>query len=68
MLLWAEVQSTDFPVRSKLLAREIKQTKPDLIGMQEVAIWRRGPDGLKDGATTPPLRSSTTSSRRCGAT
>ena len=52
-LLWAEVQSTDFPVRSKLLAREIKQTKPDVIGMQEVAIWRRGPDGLKDGATTP---------------
>jgi hypothetical protein len=51
--LWAEVQSTDFPVRSKLLAREIKQTKPDLIGMQEVAIWRRGPVGLKDGATTP---------------
>ena len=52
--LWAEVQSTDFPVRSTLLAREIKQAKPgDLIGMQEVAIWRRGPDGLKDGATTP---------------
>jgi hypothetical protein len=21
--------------------------------MQEVAVWRRGPDGLKDGATTP---------------
>jgi hypothetical protein len=51
--LWAEVQSTDFPVRSKLLAREIKRTKPDLIGMQEVAIWRRGPVGVKDGATTP---------------
>ena len=51
--LWAEVQSTDFPVRSKLIAREIKQTKPDLIGMQEVAIWRRGPIGVKDGATTP---------------
>ena len=51
--LWAEVQSTDFPVRSRLLAREIKQTQPDLIGMQEVAIWRRGADGLKDGATTP---------------
>ena len=51
--LWTEVQSTDFPVRSKLIAREIKQTKPDLIGMQEVAIWRRGPIGVKDGATTP---------------
>ncbi len=51
--LWAEVQSTNFRVRSKLLAREIKQTKPDLIGMQEVAIWRRGPVGVKDGSTTP---------------
>jgi hypothetical protein len=51
--LWAEVQSTDFPVRSKLIAREIQRTKPDLIGMQEVAIWRRSPDGVKDGATTP---------------
>jgi hypothetical protein len=51
--LWAEVQSTDFPVRSKLIAREIKRTKPDLIGMQEVAIWRRGPDAVKDGPTTP---------------
>jgi endonuclease/exonuclease/phosphatase family metal-dependent hydrolase len=51
--LWTEVQGTDFPTRSKLLAREIKRTKSDLIGMQEVAVWRRGPDGLKDGATTP---------------
>ena len=40
-------------MRSKLIAREIKRTKPDLIGMQEVAIWRRGPDGVKDGSTTP---------------
>lgn len=40
-------------MRSKLIAREIKRTKPDLIGMQEVAIWRRGPVGVKDGATTP---------------
>jgi endonuclease/exonuclease/phosphatase family metal-dependent hydrolase len=54
--LWTEVQGTDFPTRSKLLAREIKQTKPDLIGMQEVAVWRRGPDGVKDGATTPATR------------
>ena len=43
--LWAEVQGTDFPTRSKLLAREVRRTKPDLIGLQEVALWRRGPDG-----------------------
>jgi endonuclease/exonuclease/phosphatase family metal-dependent hydrolase len=52
--LWAEVQSTDFVgTRAALLAREVRRTKPDLIGLQEVAVWRRGPDGVKDGATTP---------------
>jgi endonuclease/exonuclease/phosphatase family metal-dependent hydrolase len=52
--LWAEVQSTDFVgTRAALLAREVRRTKPDLIGLQEVALWRRGPDGVKDGATTP---------------
>jgi len=52
--LWAEVQKTDFPgTRARLLAREVKRGKPDVIGLQEVAIWRRGPDGITDGATTP---------------
>jgi endonuclease/exonuclease/phosphatase family metal-dependent hydrolase len=52
--LWAEVQKTDFVgTRAALLAREVKRTKPDLIGLQEVALWRRGPDGVTDGATTP---------------
>ncbi|MGH8571986.1 MAG: endonuclease/exonuclease/phosphatase family protein, partial [Gammaproteobacteria bacterium] len=52
--LWAEVQGTDFVgTRARLLAREVKRTRPDLIGLQEVALWRRGPDGVKDGAATP---------------
>ena len=37
------VDQTDFPARSKLLAREIAETDPDLIGLQEVALWRSGP-------------------------
>jgi endonuclease/exonuclease/phosphatase family metal-dependent hydrolase len=37
------VDKTSFPTRSKLLAREILTRKPDLVGLQEVATWRRGP-------------------------
>ena len=52
--LWAEVQKTDFVgTRAALLASEVKRTKPDLIGLQEVALWRRGPDGVTDGSATP---------------
>lgn len=48
-----DVQSTDFPARAKQLAREIRRTRPDVIGLQEAAIWRRSPDGVKDGQATP---------------
>jgi endonuclease/exonuclease/phosphatase family metal-dependent hydrolase len=52
--LWAEIQKTDFVgTRAALLAKEVKRTRPDLIGLQEVATWRRGPDGVTDGSTTP---------------
>jgi endonuclease/exonuclease/phosphatase family metal-dependent hydrolase len=47
------VAKNDFPTRAKALAKEIAKNKPDVIGVQEAAIWRRGPDGLKDGSTTP---------------
>ena len=47
------VLNNDFPKRAKALAAEIRKTKPDLIGVQEATIWRRGPDGVKDGPATP---------------
>ncbi len=47
------VLANDFPTRAKALAAEIRKAKPDIIGVQEATIWRRGADGVKDGPTTP---------------
>jgi endonuclease/exonuclease/phosphatase family metal-dependent hydrolase len=47
------VQNNDFPARAKAIAAEIKKAKPDIIGVQEATIWRRGADGVKDGPATP---------------
>jgi len=49
------VARTDFVTRSRLLAGEIATARPDLVGLQEVALWRHGPMqlnrlGLPDAA------------------
>jgi endonuclease/exonuclease/phosphatase family metal-dependent hydrolase len=38
-----EVTDNDFPTRAEGLAQEILEKKPDLIGLQEVALWRTAP-------------------------
>ena len=53
--LLRDVKKTNFPKRAKALAAEVKKAKPDLIGLQEVARYYKGPlaDPAKKGAKTP---------------
>jgi endonuclease/exonuclease/phosphatase family metal-dependent hydrolase len=41
--IWRTVEATDFPARARVLAAEIADADPDLIAVQEAAIWRVGP-------------------------
>jgi hypothetical protein len=38
--LWARIAATDFPARAELLADEVLLTRPHLIGLQEVSLFR----------------------------
>ena len=37
---WATIRATDFPQRAQLIAQEIAAARPDVIGLQEVALFR----------------------------
>jgi endonuclease/exonuclease/phosphatase family metal-dependent hydrolase len=39
------VQRTDFPARVRAIAGEIEAARPDLIGLQEAAVWRMREQG-----------------------
>jgi len=48
-----EVTANDFPTRAKGLANEILEKQPDLVGLQEVALWRTAPPSLAPLKTGP---------------
>jgi endonuclease/exonuclease/phosphatase family metal-dependent hydrolase len=54
---YGEVQSTNFPERAQAIAAQAQSAAPDLIGVQEAALWQTG----APSATYPPPTTTTVS-------
>jgi endonuclease/exonuclease/phosphatase family metal-dependent hydrolase len=50
-VIWSQIQANDFEHRARALAAEIAAAKPDLVGLQEVSLYRS--DRPADGPLTP---------------
>ena len=49
--VWSRIQANHFALRAHALATEIAAAKPDVVGLQEVSLYRS--DRPSDGALTP---------------
>lgn len=43
--VYAQMVSTDFPRRAEAIAEQLAEHDPEVVGLQEVAMWRKGPLG-----------------------
>lgn len=55
-----EVTANSFPTRARGLAQEILKKEPDIVGLQEVALWRTGPPSLEVFLNTGASPTATT--------
>ena len=53
---WADLLVSDFPTRAAALADEIAQAHPDVVGLQEVTLWR---DQVPGDVLTQPAPDAT---------
>jgi hypothetical protein len=53
---FGQVQASKFPERAQAIAKEVESTGPDLIGLQEAALWRTG----ASSTTFPPPPATST--------
>jgi endonuclease/exonuclease/phosphatase family metal-dependent hydrolase len=53
---FGQVQASKFPERAQAIAKEVESTEPDLIGVQEAALWRTG---APSASFPPPPATST---------
>ena len=44
-IAYAQVVATDFPARARAISRLLRKDRPNVVGLQEVALWKKGPLG-----------------------
>ncbi len=53
-MIWADIAKSDIPVRAQGVARSIARMQPDLVGLQEAAVWSLAPAVPTSPTTVAP--------------